>query len=68
MEGRIVEPLGASQLLRVGCACGWEVVGTEAVVVPAVLEHGERVHNMAGTREDVLANAERVDAPGTDQE
>ncbi len=46
--------------LRVGCACGWEVVGTEAVVVPAVLEHGERIHNMKGTRDDVIANAERL--------
>jgi predicted small metal-binding protein len=50
----------AAELLRVGCACGWEVVGTEAEIVPAVLDHGERVHNMPGTREDVLANAERV--------
>ena len=57
----------ATQHLRVGCTCGWEVVGTEAEVVPAVLEHGERVHNMSGTREDVLANARRVDASGTDQ-
>jgi predicted small metal-binding protein len=57
-----VKPFEDSQRLRVGCACGWEVVGTEAVVVPAVLEHGEQVHNMKGTREDVLANAERMDA------
>ncbi len=47
--------------LRVGCACGWEIVGTEDEVVAAVLDHGERVHNMTGTREQVLANAERVD-------
>ena len=51
----------ANPRLRVGCACGWEVVGTEDEVVGAVLEHGERVHNMTGTREQVLANAERVD-------
>ncbi len=57
----------ASQHLRVGCACGWEVVGSEAEVVPAVLDHGERVHNMRGTREAVLANAERVDASRADQ-
>ena len=57
-----MEQTDAGQLLRVGCACGWEVVGTEAEVVPAVLEHGERVHNMSGTREQVLANAQRVDA------
>ena len=50
----------AIERLRVGCACGWEVVGSADVVVPAVLEHGEKVHNMSGTPEQVLANAERV--------
>jgi hypothetical protein len=48
------------QLLRVGCVCDWEVVGTEEIVVPAVIDHGQRVHNMPGTREQVLASAERV--------
>ncbi len=57
----VVEMSETAQQLRVGCACGWEVVGTEDEVVGAVLEHGERVHNMSGTREQVLANAERVD-------
>jgi len=52
-------------LLRVGCVCGWEVVGTEDEIVPAVLDHGQRVHNMPGTREDVLANAKPVGAPAT---
>jgi predicted small metal-binding protein/GNAT superfamily N-acetyltransferase len=52
------EPTG---LLRVGCACGWEIVGTEDEVVAAVLEHGERIHNMRGTREAVLANARPAD-------
>jgi predicted small metal-binding protein len=51
------------RLLRVGCTCGWEVVGTEDEVVPAVLDHGERIHNMTGTREQVLANARPVDEP-----
>jgi predicted small metal-binding protein len=67
MKEEVVEPSDASQHLRVGCACGWEVVGIEEEVVPAVLEHGERVHNMSSTREAVLANAEHVDASGTDQ-
>lgn len=49
------------RLLRVGCVCGWEVVGTEDEVVPAVIDHGERIHNMKGTREQVLANAQPVD-------
>jgi predicted small metal-binding protein len=48
-------------LLRVGCVCGWEVVGTEDEIVPAVIDHGERIHNMKGTREQVLANATPVD-------
>jgi hypothetical protein len=52
-----VESPDTDRLLRVGCACGWEVIGTEAEVVPAVLDHGERVHNMLGTREAVLASA-----------
>jgi hypothetical protein len=52
----------ADALLRVWCACGWEVVGTEDVVVPAVIDHGLRIHNMEGTREQVLANAEPVAA------
>ena len=55
------EPAVGEQL-RVGCECGWEVIGTEDEIVPAVLEHGERVHNMPGTRAQVLANAQRIDA------
>lgn len=43
--------------LRVRCACGWEVVGTEDEVVPATQEHGRRTHNMAATRDEVLAMA-----------
>jgi hypothetical protein len=43
--------------LRVRCACGWEVVGTEDQVVPATQEHGRRTHNMSATREEVLALA-----------
>jgi predicted small metal-binding protein len=43
--------------LRVRCACGWEVVGREDEVVDATQEHGRRLHNMAATREQVLAMA-----------
>jgi predicted small metal-binding protein len=50
--------------LRVRCACGWEVLGTEDEVVPATQEHGRRTHNMAATREEVLAMADRVPALG----
>jgi predicted small metal-binding protein len=59
-KGGVVEQPTAVERLRVGCACGWEVVGSADVVVPAVLEHGEKIHNMSGTPEQVLANAERV--------
>jgi predicted small metal-binding protein len=43
--------------LRVRCACGWEVVGVEDEVVVATQEHGRRMHNMAATRDQVLAMA-----------
>jgi predicted GNAT family acetyltransferase len=51
-----------SELLRTSCVCGWESTGTEDEVVGATLDHGLRVHNMAGTREQVLERAERLDA------
>ena len=50
-----------TQTLRTGCVCGWETTGPEDDVVAATLDHGLRVHNMGGTREDVLQRAERVD-------
>lgn len=59
-KGGVVEQPTVGERLRVGCVCGWEVVGSADVVVPAVLEHGEKIHNMSGTPEQVLANAERV--------
>ena len=37
------------------CACGWEVSGSEDVVVDATIDHGRRIHNMEATREQVLA-------------
>ena len=43
--------------LRVRCACGWEVVGVDDAVVEATQEHGRRIHNMAATRDQVLAMA-----------
>ena len=50
-----------STTLRTTCVCGWEKVGTEDEVVEATLDHGLRVHNLAGTREEVLERAERID-------
>jgi predicted small metal-binding protein len=41
--------------LRLRCACGWEASGDEDEVVAAATEHGERVHNMRPTRDEVLA-------------
>jgi predicted small metal-binding protein len=67
-KGGVVEQPTAVERLRVGCACGWEVVGSADVVVPAVLEHGEKIHNMSGTPEQVLANAERVLVSGAHQD
>jgi uncharacterized protein len=50
-----------STMLRTSCVCGWEGKGSEDEVVAATLDHGLRVHNMAGTREQVLERAERVE-------
>ncbi len=52
--------------LRTTCACGWETTGPEDDVVAATLDHGQKVHNMGGTREEVLARAERVDPPAAE--
>ena len=43
--------------MRVRCACGWEATGSEDEVVAATSEHGERVHNMCATRDEILAMA-----------
>ena len=47
--------------LQTRCACGWETTGREDDVVAATIDHGLRVHNMGGTREEVLERAERVE-------
>jgi predicted GNAT family acetyltransferase len=54
------------ETLRTRCVCGWETTGREDEVVAATLDHGLRVHNMGGTREDVLERAERIDPTGAD--
>jgi predicted small metal-binding protein len=43
--------------LVIRCACGWEVTGPEGEVVPATIDHGQRLHNMTATPEQVLATA-----------
>jgi predicted small metal-binding protein len=53
--------------LYVRCVCGWEVRGAEEIVVAATQEHGQRLHNMAATRDEVLAMAMK-EAPGTPAE
>jgi len=50
----------AEQRIRTRCACGWESVGPTEVVVAATIEHGRRVHNMVGTPDQVLAQAETL--------
>jgi predicted GNAT family acetyltransferase len=42
------------------CACGWETTGSLDDVVGATDEHGRRVHNMAATRDEILARVESV--------
>ena len=48
--------------LRLRCVCGWETSGTEDEVVAAATEHGERVHNMRPTRDEVLSMIVQDDA------
>lgn len=48
--------------LRARCACGWEAVGDVETTVAATIEHGQRVHNMTATHDDVLASAEWLEA------
>jgi hypothetical protein len=44
--------------LRARCACGWETTGDVESTVAATIDHGQRIHNMTATREDVLTGAE----------
>jgi hypothetical protein len=56
--------------MRVRCACGWETTGTEDEVVADTGVHGERVHNMRATRDEILAMAipaARGGRPGDDR-
>lgn len=53
-----------AEVLTVRCACGWEVRGSEDEVVAATSEHGERLHNMTASREQILAMAARPAAAG----
>jgi hypothetical protein len=55
------------QPLTVRCACGWETHGTEDEVVAATREHGTRLHNMAATREQILALAMPANAPAAEE-
>jgi predicted small metal-binding protein len=53
------------EILTVHCACGWEISGTEAEIVPATVAHGRQLHNMKATREQVL---EMASIPPADRE
>jgi predicted small metal-binding protein len=48
--------------MHLRCACGWETSGTEEELIAAATEHGERVHNMRPTRDQVLAMVVPADA------
>jgi predicted small metal-binding protein len=48
------------------CACGWEFRGTRDDVVDATIDHGARIHNMAATRDEVLAALDDGDADAVD--
>ncbi len=53
-----------AEQLVVRCACGgFEARGSEAQVVADVRRHGEDVHNMTVTDEQVLAMAVPADDP-----
>jgi predicted GNAT family acetyltransferase len=56
-----------AEVIRVRCACGWETAGPEDEVVASVQEHGRHVHNMAATRDQVLAMAMDDRKPDTDE-
>ena len=45
------------EMITVRCVCGWETTGAEADVVVATTEHERRLHNVALTRDEVLAMA-----------
>ena len=61
------------EMITVRCVCGWETTGAEADVIVATTEHGRRLHNMAPTRDEVLAMAvaraqdSPVTQPGPDE-
>lgn len=55
-------PAMSTEPMRIRCACGWETTGSEDEVVAATNEHGERVHNMRATRDQILAMAVPHDA------
>jgi predicted small metal-binding protein len=42
---------------EISCDCGWRARGTEDELVAAAQQHGQDVHDMIPTREQVLATA-----------
>ena len=49
--------------MTVRCVCGWETTGSPDEVVAATSDHGQRIHNMSATREEILAMAVTTPAP-----
>jgi predicted small metal-binding protein len=58
------------QLYTNRCVCGWEVTGPLETVIDATIAHGQRLHNMTATRDDVIAALTRTEPPeaGGDRE
>ena len=52
-----------SEPLRLRCACGWEIAGSEEELIRATEEHGRRVHNMVPTRAEILGMIVRTEPP-----
>lgn len=51
---------------EVTCLCGWQCRGTDDEIVVQVQEHGRTVHGIESTRDEILAIAVAVPAPGDD--
>jgi predicted small metal-binding protein len=58
----------SDERLTTSCACGWTITGLQDEVVAATIDHGQRIHNMTATAEQVLAQAIRTGSPSAPDE
>ena len=54
------------QIRSLRCACGWEESGRFEELVVAAQEHGQRIHNMTPTMEEVEAMLLPIGPVGTE--